>query len=251
MQGIEYQGRIVIMSNSEEFMDAFSEIEKYLRRQAKSNDKYDTFYQLIDKAKTISPAVRQYDTDLRELGDLRNAITHERTDGHPIAEPYSATVSLIKSIARILMNPPKARSFQKKVVKVMIHDGLEKVLEDIKENSYSQIPVYDGEKYRGILTTNTIARFISDTSEEGIAMFGNTEVGEVLEHAEASEVAAFVGIDDDLFKVLEKFTEHSKNRKKLEAIIITSDGDSKKEPMGIITAWDIPEILERIDPSSH
>jgi CBS domain-containing protein len=236
------------MSNSDEFMDAFSEIEKYLRISAKSNDKYDTFYRLIDKAKTISPAVRQYETDLRELADLRNAITHERTDGHPIAEPYSATVSLIKSIARILKNPPKARSFQKEVVKVLIRDKLEKVLKDIKEHSYSQIPVYDGEEYRGILTTNAIARFISDISEEGIAMFGNTEVGEVLEHAEASEFAAFVGIDDDLFKVLEKFTEHRKNRKKLEAIIITSNGDPNKKPIGIITAWDIPEILERIDP---
>ena len=239
------------MSNSEEFMDAFSEIEKYLRRQAKSSDKYDTFYRLIDKAKTSSPAVRQYETDLRELGDLRNAITHERTDGHPIAEPYSATVSLIKSIARILKNPPKARSFHKDVFKVMIHDKLEKALEDIKENSYSQIPVYDGEEYRGILTTNAIARFISDISEDGIAMFGNTEVGEVLEHVEESEVAAFVGSDDDLFKVLEKFTEHSKHRKKLEAIIITSNADPKKEPLGIITAWEIPEIPERIDPVNY
>lgn len=84
------------MNNYERFMNAFTAIEKYLRKYKTSDKTHESFYGLVEKAKKKDAIVRQYELDLKELADLRNAITHERTDGHPIAEPYPSTVDLIE-----------------------------------------------------------------------------------------------------------------------------------------------------------
>lgn len=234
------------MNNYERFMNAFTAIEKYLRKYKTSDKTHESFYGLVEKAKKKDAIVRQYELDLKELADLRNAITHERTDGHPIAEPYPSTVDLIEKICNALKNPPRAREFQGKVSSVSPEKDLKDVLEVIRNNAYSQVPVYDDSGYRGILTTNTIARWLSSTSEDGLAVIDDVKVSEVLEHAEDSEMVEFVKANDNLFEVLDLFSKANENGRKLEAIIITQNGKKKEKPLGIITVWDIPKILKKL-----
>ena len=79
------------MKNSERFLNAFSKIEKYIRKLI-AGDRRATFYALVDDASKKNSAVNTYRTDLKEFADLRNAIVHERTDGHVSAEPRDDTV---------------------------------------------------------------------------------------------------------------------------------------------------------------
>lgn len=46
--------------------------------------------------------------------------------------------------------------------------------------SYSQMPAYAGEKYAGLLTSNTVARWLADQLSE-IDLAEEAHVGEVLE----------------------------------------------------------------------
>ncbi|HPE54610.1 MAG TPA: CBS domain-containing protein, partial [Mesotoga prima] len=65
----------------------------------------------------------------------------------------------IERIARMLNDPPRITSVfgYEKVATIDTNDSLEKALKIIAEKSYSQIPVYDGDQFKGILTTNAIA----------------------------------------------------------------------------------------------
>lgn len=74
------------MLNSERFLNAFNSIEHSLRKLAKK-EKGTRFYKLVNIASEHYQIVQHFSNDLKEFADLRNAIVHERTDGHVIAEP--------------------------------------------------------------------------------------------------------------------------------------------------------------------
>jgi hypothetical protein len=88
------------MLNSDRFLNAFNSIERYLREFAKQG-KETRFYALVDLASNSNPAVRRFKDDLKEFADLRNAIVHERTDGHVLAEPNDKAVNEIAAIPNL------------------------------------------------------------------------------------------------------------------------------------------------------
>ena len=54
---------------------------------------------------------------MKEYGDLRNAIVHDRADGKVIAEPNDDVVVQIEKIAALLLEPRRLyRFFRKKVL---------------------------------------------------------------------------------------------------------------------------------------
>jgi predicted transcriptional regulator len=237
------------VNNASRFLDAFTKIEKLLKKYVDREEKY-SFSLLIKKAKRVNKMIETLEYDLKEIADLRNAIVHERTDGHPIAEPYDETVTLVENICKALENPPRARIFQKKVSTVKPNDNVEKLLKIINDNSYSQIPIYEGKRYFGVITTNAITRWIASLTEDGIAMYGDKKVKDILDFLEESEEVVFVGIDDNLFETLELFSKYSNKGKKLDAVLITQSGKKNESLLGMITLWDIPKILEKIDINS-
>jgi len=73
------------MLNSDRFLYAFNSIQCHLRKLTKS-EKGTSFCKLVKEAES-NTAVQQFNDDLKEFADLRNAIVHERTDDHVLAEP--------------------------------------------------------------------------------------------------------------------------------------------------------------------
>ncbi len=77
---------LAVAPNSDQFLDAFSRIEKLLRRMVDGR-RVDSFTFLVREAAKRSATVRRVEQDLLEYADLRNAIVHERGGGFVIAEP--------------------------------------------------------------------------------------------------------------------------------------------------------------------
>jgi hypothetical protein len=92
------------MSRADQFLDTFSQIEKWLRRQ-NNLDVSKSFSSSVVKAASNNWEVRHYQTDLKEYADLRNAIVHERTDGHAIAEPNQRAVDALNKIRDAFQSP--------------------------------------------------------------------------------------------------------------------------------------------------
>jgi len=154
--------------NSDRFLNAFNSIERSLRKFTKK-EKGERFYTLVDVASKSYPIVRHFSNDLKEFADLRNAIVHERTDGHVLAEPNNQAVEMIEHIASLLSNPPKVIPlFKCKVYALSVGDPIAKAVKAMSERSFSQMPVYDGAAFVGLLTANTVARWLGASITEDI-----------------------------------------------------------------------------------
>ena len=90
--------------NSYRFIFAFNRIEKSLEKISGLSS-YMSFPRLIDKSKHLNAVIRKIEQELRECGNLRIAIVHNRTNSeYAIAERHEAIVELIEYIDRELSN---------------------------------------------------------------------------------------------------------------------------------------------------
>ena len=128
---------------------------------------------------------------LLAFASLRNAISHGRFyDGRPIAEPVQAVVTE-STLRGQITAPPKALAIlgSRNACIAGPQEPVSAVLEYVSRFDYSQVPVYDGTRYIGILTTNAIARWLAHqlTLNQGLAE--GESVDRVLAFAEPHERA--------------------------------------------------------------
>lgn len=236
-------------NNSDRFLYAFNAIEKHLRRITGS-EKEVTFSQLIGRASKFDAAIKSLHVDLQEYADLRNAIIHERTDEHVIAEPNLQAVEKIERMQALITKPPTIREFMStSISSFQVNDSIGTAVKDMFGNDYSQAPVYDGKKFIGLLTTNTIARWLGANVTEEIFSLKETSIGEVLEYTEDPSHVAFMTPDTSVYVVLDHIQNQEAHGKHLDAILVTNSGKTNETLLGIITIWDIQKLHNVVDIS--
>src|SRR5262249_4235403 len=129
---------------------------------------------------------RRYRDDLKEFADLRNAIVHERSsDGHAIAEPHDRVVSDLQRLASMLADPPRVvPSFQKTVYTVQLADPMSEVLKFFFPKNFSQVPVVSSGRLVGILTANTVSRWLASEVGREIVDLTDHSVADAMKHTE-------------------------------------------------------------------
>jgi len=235
------------MANSDEFLSAFNEIERHLRRMTDAN-KETPFHILVREASESHAAVRRFSNDLKEFADLRNAITHERTDGHVIAEPNDRAVADIKRVALLLINPPRVvPQFQKHILALQTTDPVAEAVKSMLAHSFSQIPIYENQAFKGLLTTEAVARWLGVCVAEDLFSLRETRIDRVLEYAEEEDNCCFITKNATLFQALHIFEGCQKDGRRLEAILITENGRAHESLLGMITVWDLPAIYDELE----
>lgn len=234
------------MGNSDTFLAHFAAVEAWLRQQAQA-DRSLPFYQLVDRAAQKHRAVARYRDDLKEFGDLRNAIVHERTDGHVIAEPNDrAVVDLERLRARRLSPPAVIPKFQINVRSRALTDTVGAAVTDMRDGSFSQLPVLADGKVVALLTSETVVRWLaSEVMNEYVAPW-ETKIELVLPYTEDRDHYCFLSRSATLLEALSQFEEFAARGKDLDAILITHDGKPDQQLMGILTLFDLPAILETL-----
>ncbi len=236
-------------ANSDRFLSAFGSIEHYLRTLT-GEPKRTRFYTLVDKAAETNAAVRRYADDLKEFADLRNAIIHERTDEHVIAEPNDMAVRQIEHIQHLLEHPPRVIPvFQKPVLSMQAVDPIAAAAYAMLTHNYSQLPIYDGPDFSGLLTTESIARWLGRCAPQSLVNLEAVTIAEVLacHCAQAGRNYRFFSREDTVFTALEAFQSCEQCGQRLDAILITEHGGEAESLLGIITIWDVPRIYETME----
>ena len=173
------------------------------------------------------------------IAKIRNLIVHERTDLHRhVVIPTLAVAEGLKDCKERLMNPARAvPTFQRTVETISIDDTLSRVLKVIEERDYSQFPVYQDKRFRGLLTENGVTRWLARHVSQSVpsARLGDVPVSEVLQNEEERKNHQFVRHDMRLDDVTTLFAKQAL----LEAVIITASGDETESLLGIATRWDI------------
>jgi CBS domain-containing protein len=234
------------MQNSERFLNAFGAIEYHLRTMT-NLEKRTRFYKLVDRAGEINPLVQRFSDDLKEYADLRNAIVHERSDDHVLAEPNDLTVQQIEYLQSILDNPPTIiPRFQKTVYTTRLEDPIAIAASVMLEHNFSQLPVYDDSGFLVLLTTDDITHWLGRCTPEKSLTPGSTTVAEILACGCIDVVKnyRFFAQDATIFDVQTAFQAGTKYGVPLVAILITAHGREDEPLLGIITIWDVPQISD-------
>jgi predicted transcriptional regulator len=221
----------------EQFEADFNAIERFLRKIG-SGDKRDSFVHLVNLYHDKHPAWRDGDL-LKVSADVRNAIVHGKTEPYRhVAVPTPELVQNLRACRERLTNAPRAiPTFQRHVERVSVDADLAKVLRIIKNRDYSQFPVYEVEKFRGLLTENGITRWLAHhvTTQLSLVELGEAFVEEVLQSEEERKNYDFVARGTPIEEVVELFASEGL----LEAVLITASGKKSEALLGIATRWDI------------
>ena len=229
--------------NSDRFITAYNRIEKVLAKKVDENG-FLPFYRLIDQAKIKNSVVRNYEEDLREFGDLRNAIVHHRTGvDYVIAEPHDEIVERIELIDKKLRNPLKVGAlFGCKVHSLQASDSLTKALALMRENKFGQIPVYEDQTYKGLITAAGITHWLAGRSTEDSISREIPTLSDVYSYEKRKESYVFVKRELSIYEAEDYFKRAITEGTRLEALLITENANPDEELIGIITPYDLLKI---------
>ncbi|HWQ23387.1 MAG TPA: CBS domain-containing protein [Gaiellaceae bacterium] len=234
---------VVEARTSDRFLEAFNAIDRLLRRRFRI-DRGKGFFAVVEIAAARDRAVKRYELDLKEYADLRNAITHERTDGRAIAEPHPDTVASLESILERLTRPPKVGElFRHRVERADVGEPIGRAAKAMLDGNFSQVPVYDASRFVELLTAETLARWLAHELASGVGLVEEASIRDVLRFTEDPEHFAFLGKGDTAYDALAMFDDFTRRGKSLDAILVTESGKRDERPLGIITVFDIPKLI--------
>lgn len=225
------------------FLRAFHSIEQHLKRTVRA-DRFESFATTLRHAAKSDPAVRRRETDLLEYAELRNAIVHrEMGDGAPIAEPHARIVEQVEHLYRLLTAPPGLLpEFQVEVATCSTTERVGDALGVMLGNDFSQMPVYDGDSFYGLLTTDTVARWLADQLRD-IDLVEEAPVEYVLQYTEQPDHFLFLAKTATPFEAMDGFQRFEEEGRRLDAILVTHSGKQSESLLGIVTIADIPTLV--------
>ncbi len=226
------------MDRAQQFIQLYNQLSRYLREHSDSDSNL-PFYQLIRVVATTNSTVRRYLADLKEYGDLRNAIVHNQTyPQEVIAEPTEATIAQFTRIVTNITAPKRViPTFQRTVRVFSPEDSLLEALNYLKNNEFSQLLV-QSRVGLSLLSIEGIALWLATVAQAEMNV-AKVTVGEALAHEHPDNVLfmAHNALVDDAREAFS--TTLDRPHPRLLAIVITNTGKRTEPPLGVITPWDL------------
>ncbi|OFN77491.1 MULTISPECIES: CBS domain-containing protein [Corynebacterium] len=230
------------------FFSAFNDIEQFLR-QAVGAKNSDSFWWIVDRAHDKHLLSKRQAEQLKDLGNLRNAIAHGRYfDGEPIATPHPQVLAQLENLQRLLTDPPTAQSLlaNREVTTLGPDTPIMEALRLINRTGYSQIPIYDSGAYQALLTTNVIARWVAaDLGDDGVV--NAASISAVLEFAEKKDRAEFLPRNASAQEVIDALTEPAADGTHPSAVLLTEQGKPSQRPLAIATPADLAVLVDALE----
>ncbi|WP_066525147.1 CBS domain-containing protein [Corynebacterium bouchesdurhonense] len=227
-----------------EFLAAFNTIEAFLREQLGAK-KSDSFKWMTTQAAHRGILSREQADDLKEYAELRNAISHsEYRDFKPIAEPLRETVDNIAHLRDSLLRPTLALEVVGqggKVVTFSPDDRVRDALAAIRETGHTQFPIYEGGACVGLLTANSIVRWVA----EGDTV-GTTTIDAALELSGRHDQAVFLPRTATAAAAVDALSTPFESGARPRLVIITEHGRADQRPIAVLGPTDIPALTQAI-----
>lgn len=230
------------------FMNSFNNIEQKLRDDI---DAYNNvpFYKLVDENARKNKLIRQFDNELKTMGDLRNFIVHGDIL-NPMAVASDITVKRIKFIEKQLTNPMKITEvFPENVVGVDENDSLTDLLNLVEKKRYSQYPVIGKDGLEGLITENGITNWLASNIGKDFISIKDTIVKDLIANEEERESYNILYSYNTLYDLVEQFEKGRNTGKRIFIIIVLKSPQKKielKDIYTIITPWDLDLIYSKL-----
>lgn len=223
------------------FIAAYNAIDRQLRFMLGTEDEV-SFAQLVRRYCDKHPNWRSGGETLLQFTSVRNALIHNATEPtRYLSVPLPGVVEQIEHIRDSLRNPERViPKFQRRVAMIGPDEPLSKALQIIYGEKFSQLPVYDHDAFKGVLTENGITRWLARHVADELELVDLSEVPvrKALREEEKRPNHAFVPSGMSVQDVVGQFSTNPE----LEVVLITAGGKRTERPLGIITAWDIAHL---------
>lgn len=234
------------MDNYNRFLRQFNAINKYLITQYKLRDKT-TFGEAIYLVKKKDPIINYYFEDLKFFGELRNVLVHGtiyKQENIALASPSDEVVKRIELISQRLKNPKTVgQLFKKKVLCFNLNDSLATLLYTVKKQKYSKFPVFDKQKFVGIVTENGITNWLAEHVDHDVLSLEETTLQEIIEVEENKDDYKIISHKTSVFAAEQYLVNNLYQNRGLALIISNKKNPTKASDLvGIITAFDLPKL---------
>lgn len=220
---------------AEEFLQLLNQIDEHLKQRVKRHEGRG-FMMRLDIAARQDPALARFKEELREFSELRNAIVHYREfPARVIAEPTEDALGRLRTIADQILNPPRLLpTFASKVRCFSADDPLREAVQFMSDTEHSQVPVVkDGALL--LLSTEGVGRWVMQNPGCNLAA---SSVGDVLQYERPGNFLVLSG-DELVVSARTTFRRELGKGRRLQAILITRQGEPKPPLLGIATASDL------------
>ena len=234
------------MTRAEEYRIEFNKLETMLKKRANARSE-DSISSVVTSLVNIHKdrVVRQFQRDIRQFIELRNAIIHQSTD-RAIAEPYEETVAALRQLVVNIEQPKVAWDIATtELIKVSLEDSLSDVVGQMAQMHITSLPIVEDKKVIGFVSENTIVKIVDKAFEYGGALIDEAKIKDVAydqPYGDDSDVYAYVTRKVTVYEIEDLFNDAINKGKRLLAILVSDKGDASATPLGIITAWDLHKI---------
>lgn len=236
-----------MQGNGARFLAAFNDMEDHFRRILHADDHVD-FGELARRYSDRAHLLPEQRQALSAFAGLRNAISHGRYhSGKPIAEPVPDVVEDIERLRDLIKSPPSAVGVMgsMKVASLSPSDPITVALEFVRDFDFSQFPVYDGDRFVGLLTTNAIARWLAHQMATTGGLAETEMVSEVLRFAEPHEKAKLVSRKTTVTSAVYELSGEG-TAVPVAALIVTTNGKASERPLAVVVADDLPKLYRAL-----
>ena len=230
----------------EKFLRLYNSVDEWLRRASKL-DRTVSFSAVVNQLRR-NPKVAYYVDDLKMLAELRNHIVHERRDPQQdcFAIPNQNAIQRLETIWQKLSCPPVLGFELKQVKQFFLADTIGTVVSEMASQTYSQVPVYDGNRFSALLTTNTIALWLGACCPDGLADLGETTLEKVLAHQEFSDNYMIMARNTPIAAAVDAFRKARDTGRPIDAILVTERGRPEEKPISIFSVIDLPRLFDMV-----
>jgi CBS domain-containing protein len=121
----------------------------------------------------------------------------------------------------------------------------------MREHGYSKLPVVEAGRAIGLLTTAALARWLGAEADTGLVDLEATAVASVMKHAVDGDIYRIVGTSLPLGEAISFFLDRQESGRRLEAILITTNGRPDGRIVGLMTSSDLPTALRTLYPEGE
>lgn len=122
-------------------------------------------------------------------------------------------------------------------------DPIGPVAHRLYEDDFSQMPVRDRGSWTGLLTGETIARWMAARTGRQLTVDERTPVREVVSYTEEPENFRIVSVATPARDIVELFHSQADSGRPLAAILVTDGGQPQDSLRAILTPYDLPRML--------
>lgn len=237
------------MTNKEEFLNEFNEIERYLRIEYNDGRFSEsgfmgTIYKIKGKNSNSLIANKANFEILSQASQLRNIMVHN----DDVALPTDAFLKEFKQVVKQIIHPKRVTSVMRSIrnmITASLDDSVEDMVSLMKKNGYSNIPVVVDHKLKAVFTERTLFHYFM-MKNDGVVHKG-MKMKDLLEAMDLDNDPTryfdFISKTLNIYEALEAFGRDFEKDRELEILFVTEHGLETEAILGIITIWDLKQAF--------